>query len=368
MSERIALVMAGGGGTRLWPASTPDRPKQLIDPLLGTPSRSLLRDTIERLEGLVARGDVYVVTTIDQVAAIEAAVPTLTPDRIIVEPRGRNTAPCIALSVVELHARRGQEIDQATLLVLPADHHVADPEAFRHLAAAACAHAEAGRSVVTLGIEPDHPATGFGYIERGDEPLAAVPGDDGVEVFAARSFVEKPDFERARTYLRSGRHLWNAGMFIMPVGRIAEELQRHCPQTWNALTAARAGFEGARSLEQAYASVKAEPIDVAVMEKLDDLRVVPARIGWTDLGSWGAVYGIAAHDDAGNAVVTDGNAGDASATLIDVEGSLVWSEDAEVGVIGVRDLCIVVSGGRVLVCPRDRAQDVRALVDRLRTR
>jgi mannose-1-phosphate guanylyltransferase len=364
MAERIALVMAGGGGTRLWPASTAERPKQLLDPLLGSPGNSLLADTIARLEGLVQSRDVYVVTTAEQVDSIRTALPTLTNEQIIVEPRGRNTAPCIALGVVELRARRGSRVDDATLLVLPADHHVADPDGFRRLAAAACAHAEAGDAVVTLGIEPTHAATGFGYIERGEAPLVAVPDDGGVEVFGALAFEEKPDSAHARRYLESGRHLWNAGIFIMPVQRIATELERHCPQTWQALHGARTLADGSVSvsLEQAYARVKAEPIDVAVMEKLADLRVVPARIGWTDLGSWRALHGMVEHDAVGNAVLTSPKA---SATLVDVEGSLVWSEDAQVGVLGVRDLCIVVSDGRVLVCPIDRAEDVRALVDRL---
>lgn len=369
MSERIALVMAGGGGTRLWPASTPERPKQLLDPLLTSRSGSLLGETIRRLDGVVAPSDVYVVTTREQVDSILAAVPDLTPDRIIVEPRARNTAPCIALGVIELRARRGPRVDDATLLVLPADHHVADPEEFRRLVAAACAHAENGNTVVTLGIEPDHAATGFGYIERGERALPAVAGDAGVAVFAALAFEEKPDIERARAYLETRRHLWNAGIFIMPVRRIAAELERHCPQTWQALVGCRAVAEGVdpmdfdRALDRAYANVEAEPIDVAVMEKLDDLRVVPARMGWTDLGSWRALHGMVEPDAQGNVVIT---APTGSATLCDVEGSLVWSEDGEVGVLGVRDLCIVVSGGRVLVCRRDRAEDVRSLVDLLR--
>ena len=364
MSERIALVMAGGGGTRLWPASTPERPKQLLDPLLATPQTSLLGETIRRLDGLVAPRDVYVVTTREQLHGIRAALPDLDPEQIILEPRGRNTAPCIALGVIELRARRGAAVDDATLLVLPADHHVADPEGFRRLARAACAHARAGQAVVTLGIEPTHPATGFGYIERGELPLASVPDDEDVEVYGASRFEEKPDIERARRYLQGGRHLWNAGIFIMPVRRIAAELERHCPRTWQALESARERSDDVSSteIERAYEQVEAEPIDVAVMEKLHDLRVVPARIGWTDLGSWRALYGMLEHDDQGNAVVT---AEQAHATLVDAEGSLVWTDGAEVGVLGVRDLVVIVSGNRVLVCPRDRAEDVRVLVDRL---
>lgn len=372
MGERIAVVMAGGGGTRLWPASTSDRPKQLIDPLLrsagGTHRDSLLAQTVARLDGIVAPDDIHVVTTAEQAESIRAALPGLAPERLIVEPWGRNTAPCIALSILHLRATRGPRVDDATLLVLPADHHIGDVQGFRQLLTAACVHAEASRAIVTLGIEPDYPATGFGYLERADEPLPAVQGDEGTPVFMARRFVEKPDLERARSYLRTGRYLWNAGIFVMPVGRIATELARHCPQTWQALAPIgrvlpRDEDRVGRISDQAYTQVRSEPIDVAVMEKLEDLRVVPARVGWTDLGSWRAVYGMVQRDERGNAVIT---APGAIATLVDVDDSLVWSEDAEVGVLGVQDLCIVISRGRVLVCPRERAQDVRMLVERLR--
>jgi mannose-1-phosphate guanylyltransferase len=343
--------MAGGGGTRLWPASTPQRPKHLLDPLLL--SRSLLRRTVDRVAGFVEPDGIWVVTTREQHEPIVAALPEVRPEHVIAEPFGRNTAPAIALGVRRLAA----DHPEATLVVLPADHHVRDEEAFRSKLAAAAAHAEAAQCVVTLGIEPDHAATGFGWIERDPQALPAVDGDGGVPVFAAKRFVEKPDEARAREFLASGRHLWNAGIFVMPVVRIAAELARHCAPTWEALATL--------PLDEAYARIVSEPIDSAVMEKQDDLRVVPAEVGWTDLGSWRAVLAISERDEHGNAAtVIDAP----PPVLLDCEGTLAWSEGVQIAVVGGRELAVICSGNRVLVCPLDRAQDVRSVVDALRER
>lgn len=342
--------MAGGGGTRLWPASTPERPKQLFDPLLQ--GKSLLRRTVERLEGFVAPEHIWVVTTRDQQEQVIAALPEVRPEHVIGEPFGRNTAPAIALAVRRLAA----DHPEATLVALPADHHVRDPEAFRQRLATAVAHAEAASCLVALGITPDHAATGYGWIERDEEPLAPVDGDAGAPVFVAKRFVEKPDETRAREFLEHGRYLWNAGIFVMPVVRIAAELAQHCHDTWEAL--------GALPLDDAYARIHPEPIDTAVMEKQTDLRVVPADVGWTDLGSWRAVSEIAHRDEHGNAGISD----DAAPVLFDCEGTLAWAEGMQVAVVGMRDVAVVCSGNRVIVCPLDRAQEVRSVVEALRER
>lgn len=348
---RVALIMAGGGGTRLWPASTQDRPKQLFDPLLA--GKSLLRRTVERLEGFVDPEGIWIVTTQDQHAQVLEALPEVRPEHVIAEPFGRNTAPAIALAVRHLAA----DHPDATLVALPADHHVRDPMRFRECLAAAAAHAEAAHCLVTLGIQPDHPATGYGWIERADEPLDAVADDGGLRAFAVRRFVEKPDEARAREYLSSGRWLWNAGIFVMPVVRIATELATHCPETWEALATL--------PLEVAYAKIRGEPIDTAVMEKQRDLRVVPADVGWTDLGSWRAVLEISARDEHGNAIAA---ADAAPPVLLDCAGTLAWAEGVQVAVVGGRDIAVICTRDRVLVCPLDRAQEVRRVVEALRER
>lgn len=354
MSRRLALIMAGGGGTRLWPASIPTRPKQVI-PGLPDSGATLLSATAARLEPLVRREDVWVVTTQDQVDGVRDALPFVDQSRIVVEPFGRNTAPAVALSLVQMRARLGDDADEVTVIALPADHFVGDPAGFRAHLGAACAHAEAANTVATLGIEPARPDTGYGYMERGNDPRSPVTGDEGVPVYPALRFVEKPDLETARQYLATGRFVWNAGIFAMPLPRIERDFARLCGDTWRALHDAAPA--------EAYARIEAAPIDVAVMEKLDDIVVVPTAVGWSDLGSWASIADALAGDDAGNVVRTGANARTA---VLDARDCVVWNEDATVGVIGVSGLAVVAAGGRILVCALDQAQRVRALVDALR--
>ena len=363
MAERIALIMAGGGGTRLWPASSKARPKQLI-PGMPEPGSTLLGATVRRLEGLVSLDRIFVVTTREQVDGIRKVLPDLPADHVIAEPFGRNTAPCVALAAVHLSAHAGDS--NPTLIVLPADHYVGDETGFRNHLSAACAHAEAADTVVTLGIEPDHPETGYGYMERTEEALEAVTGDGGLPVFAAKRFVEKPDAVTASQYVASGRFVWNAGIFVMPLKRAVRDFATHTPETWTSLArvgeALAQGIDPGPAASDAYGEIEPAPIDVAVMEKLTDIRVVPASVGWSDLGSWQSIAAIARRDKMGNAKVD----GDGAATqILDSEGCLVWNEDASVGIIGVKDVAVVVSHGRVLVCPLDRAQEVRAIAKAL---
>ncbi len=361
--------MAGGGGKRLWPASTADRPKQLI-PGLPRPGTTLLGATVDRLTGLVPSADVHVVTTREQRAAILEALPGVAPEHVMAEPFGRNTAPCIALAVGQLIARRSEaEAEVTTLIVLPADHHVVDEDGFRAHLEAACIHAEASGRIVTLGIQPDRPETGYGYMERDELPVPAIEGDRGLPVHAALRFVEKPDRVRAQTYLDSGRFLWNAGIFVMPLRRIADDLARLSPQTWSALApvreAARAGTPSLELLADCYDRVTPEPIDVAVMEKLDDLLVVPASVGWTDLGSWASVAEVLKRDEQRNASHT---AEGLRSMIMDSQDCMVWNESGTVGVVGLRDIAIVCVEDRVMVCPLERAQEVRALAAELETK
>ncbi|MBL4685971.1 MAG: mannose-1-phosphate guanylyltransferase, partial [Nannocystaceae bacterium] len=285
MPRRIALIMAGGGGTRLWPASTDQRPKQLLDPLLGTPARSLLAQTAERLGGLVQAQDIWVVVGHEQLAGTRDALPEVPAANFVVEPMRRNTAPCIALSLAFIQHALGSDADDATLMVVPADHHVRDPQHMRDLLRTACLHAEVHSTIVALGIQPSDASTAFGYIERGSTAAPSVTGDQGIAVFPAKRFVEKPNAATARKFVESGVYSWNAGIFVMPLSRIDTELQRHCTALYAALDPVREAIQGQRdpapSIQDAYAKIAAVPIDVAVMEKQHDLRMIPASIGWT---------------------------------------------------------------------------------------
>ena len=369
MQPVIALIMAGGGGKRLWPASRVDRPKQLMpDPL--EPWRSLLAATASRLLGLVDLGATHVVTVADQLEAVREALPQLPPNNFIAEPQARNTGPAIALSLVELRAKLGEQADDAMIIVLPADHMISDEPRFRACLRQAVAHARAHDRVVTLGVEPDYAATGYGYMQRGAIPRENV--EDGIDefpVFDALRFVEKPDQITAASYLASGDYLWNAGIFVFPLTRLEEDFQRYCPDMVRALEPVaqtlEAGGDATALKQRAYAEMRSVPLDVAIMEKLDDLLVVPAKVGWSDLGGWKAIADLLPTDADGNAIAVNANH---EVVVIDSRDNLIFSEDATVGIIGIEDLAVVVSGGKVLVCPKYRTQEVRQLVKELSRR
>lgn len=366
-NANVIIIMAGGGGARLWPASTPTRPKQLMH-LSQHPPHTLLAAAVERARLLAPIERIFVVTSMALAPGIQAAVPELVARNVIIEPKPRSTAPCIALAV--LHVRQvlrqqglsEERIHRVVVHVLPADHHIPAVEAFTRLVRFAGEYAGRHGNIVTLGIEPTRASTGYGYIERGPEPL--VREGDGF-VYPALRFVEKPDAARAKIFVESQRYLWNAGIFIMPFGRIAAELERHAPRLWGALApvawALAAGEDPWPATVAAYEGLTAEPIDIAVMEKQRDLCVVPMAVPWTDLGSWAAMHEALPKDGHANVVIAPRTAG---VELIDSRGSLVWSEGLDVAVIGLSGVAVVVSGGRVLVCPLERSEEVRRLGER----
>lgn len=369
MRPIIALIMAGGGGKRLWPASRVERPKQLMpDPI--EPWRTLLAATASRLTGLVPLPNLRVVTVADQLDAVRESLPELATHQFFAEPRARNTAAAVAASLVELRAQIGDVADEAIVIALPADHMITDEPRFRAALRQAIAHAAAHDRVVTLGIEPEYAATGYGYLQRGEAPMAPVA--DGVPEFAtypALRFVEKPDQVTAASYLASGDYLWNAGIFVFPLPRLERDFERLTPDLVRALEpAAKAldeGRDATAAFERAYRDIRSAPIDIAIMEKLDDILVVPAKVGWSDLGNWKSIADLLPTDAAGNAIAVNANH---EVVVIDASDNLIFSEDATVGLIGVEDLIVVVSDNKVLVCPKYRSQEVRELVKELTRR
>ena len=359
MGDRLAIIMAGGAGTRLWPASLPGRPKHVTPGLGGRGENgepvSLLQRTLRRISTLIPLGGVRVVTTRDQGPLILDDIPALTPGQLVLEPEGRNTAACVALAVASCLRADGPD---ALLHLLPADHHVSDEAAFVRALERAGSLALARDTICTLGITPTRPHTGYGYIEHAQAPLA---NDAAPPAFEVRRFTEKPDAQTAQRMLDQGGHLWNAGIFIGTAGTFARALEHHCQDLWSTVAAGLDG--GAASLDQAYATLPSVPIDVALMEKLDRLLVVSCDAGWSDLGSWQAVFEhLGAADPVGGVSLESGTG---RARLQDAEGNLVWAEDADVAVLGVQGLAVIAVGGRVLVCPLDQAEAIKALVQQL---
>jgi mannose-1-phosphate guanylyltransferase len=347
-SPGFCVIMAGGRGTRFWPLSRTRRPKQLL-PLAG--GTSLLRDTVERVAPLVGYDRILVITSGDLAPVCAEQLPELATDRIIAEPVGRNTAPCAVLGL-GIAARLAGD---APVALLPADHAIPDAELFRAQLAAAFAQAGRAGGVLTIGIPPTRPETGYGYLETGED----LDGVDDVQ--AGVAFVEKPDRQRAEAYLAGGRHVWNSGIFVWDAAAFRAAADTHVPDMVAQLAPAIAAhgtpdFDDA--LAAAYARCPADSIDYAVMEKLPSFAVMRARFQWSDLGSWSA-WGDLAPELAGP------NRGTGELIAVDSRDNVVHAADKLVTLVGVEDLVIVDTGDALLVCRRDQDQRVKEIIDRL---
>ena len=343
------MIMAGGSGTRLWPRSRRGRPKQFLR--FNSP-RTLLQEAYARVVPLSEPDRVIVVTNRRFVDQVQGQLPDVPRENILGEPEGRNTAPAIGWAAVVLQQRD----PDAVMAALPADHIITRPDRFRQVLRAAVALAAEGH-IVTLGITPSYPATGYGYIERG-EPLGTW---EGLTAYRLVRFTEKPDKATAERFLQSGRYSWNSGMFIWRADRVLEEIQRHMPDLHAGLMRIAAALgtpEERRVLEEVWPSLPKESIDYGIMEHVTDGAVIPADIGWNDVGSWEAVYQEYPKDGEGNAV-------EGEVLLIDARDNLVLSEKRLIAVVGVENLVVVETEDALLICPRDRAQDVRRVVQTL---
>lgn len=335
-----AVVLAGGVGSRFWPLSTPERPKQLL-PLVD--ARPLLVNTLDRLAPLCPPSRTLVLTGSALAAAVGAALPDLPADNVIAEPRPAGTAAALAWAATEIRRRDGAD---AIMLCVHADWHVGDPDGFRETLQRAADVASESHALVTVGIVPTRPDPGFGYIEPG-ERLAS-----GARRVAR--FVEKPSRERANE-MQSAGYLWNSGIFVWRVGDFLAEIQRHTPEVAGALTSY--GGDTARP-ELFFAAARAISVDVGVLERSDRVAVLPGEFGWDDVGTWSALLRVRRRDATGN--VTSGEV-----SLVDAGANVVHAEGNSVVLFGVSDLVVVTRPGLTLVTTVERASDLKTLVDSL---
>ena len=349
-----AVILAGGRGTRFWPRSRTRTPKQLLN-IIG--NDTMLEQTVARLRPLIPAERIWTVTNAEQAAAVRKQVPAASRKRVLIEPMGMNTAVAIGLAAIHVrHAARGD----ALLAVLPADHFIEQVEKYRKIVGAALEVAREPGRMVVLGTPPTRPETGFGYIERAGEAVAS----KGFPVFAVKRFTEKPALPFAVEYVASGRYHWNAGMFFWRASTFLDNLKSFLPKTHAALEKL-AGFIGKRGYERQlraiYHKLENISVDYAVLEPASQTAgpprvfVIPAEVGWSDIGSWAAVYELLAKKAGENVFAGAGHAADA-------EGNFLWSPSKFVAAVGIRDLVVVETPDALLICPRERAQDVAKIV------
>ncbi len=352
MSERFVVIMAGGRGERFWPQSCAATPKHLL-PIVG--DKSMLAQTVERVAGVVPRDNILVLTTQAQLDGCRQACPGLPSANVVAEPMGRDTAAATGLAMLLVKQRS----PNAAFAMLPADHVIHDAAEYGKLLTVAFEAAEAADVLVTLGIKPTAPETGFGYIQQAG-PWKTIAGR---QVMAVKRFVEKPDLDTAKGYLSSGDYFWNAGMFVWRVPVVEAAFKTHASELYAGLakleSAAKSAGGWAKALPEVYPTLKKVSVDYALMEKSTNVVVVPATFDWDDVGAWPAIAKHFTPDAAGNvlrglAMVENGS------------GNIVVSDDGHLtAVVGASDLVVVHTPQATLVCHKDRAQEIKALLKRL---
>jgi mannose-1-phosphate guanylyltransferase len=354
MSGIAAVVMAGGVGTRFWPRSREKSPKQLLE-IVG--KGTMIQNTVRRLETVVSPDRMFVVTNRVQRAQVMKQLPNVPDANILDEPVGRNTAPCIGLAA--LHVRRAAP--DAVMVVSPADHIIHDDAEFLRVLNVAVGVARDSENLITIGITPERPETGYGYIQMHTDAGDHNPFHDR-EVMKVKTFAEKPNRATAEQFLASGDFLWNSGMFVWKADAILREIERCLPDLHAELmkvdrAIGTPGYTAA--LETAYGVIRGISIDYGVMEKSDRVYVIPGRFGWNDLGSWDEVARIAGKDSNGNNIT-------GSVLATDTHNTYVYSPKTIVATIGVEDLIIVNTDDALLICRKGRSQDVKEICDYLK--
>ena len=344
------VLMAGGSGTRFWPKSRKKKPKQLLN-IFG--ERTMLQTTVERIQPIVPVENIYVVIGEEIEDEVRKQIPDVPVENILVEPLAKNTAICIGLAAVTIQRRDSQ----GTMAVLPADHIIVDEKQFRRVLLNAERVAASGPYLVTLGIIPTRPETGYGYIRKG-EKLQIIADQ---EIYRVRQFIEKPDVERAKKFTASGEYFWNSGMFLWSVSTLLVNIRRHMPVLYDGLMEIVESLDSEHEVDtvlKVYQTVDNISIDYGVMEKTEDVVVLPSHFGWSDVGSWASLGHVSQQDDRGNVV---------QGRFIGLESneSIVVAPEKLIAAIGINNLIVVDTPDALLLCPKDRAQEVKKIVEYL---
>ncbi len=347
----IALIMAGGVGTRFWPLSTKSKPKQFLN-ILG--NRSMIQQTVDRIIPVIDYDDIYVVTNCEQTELVKKHLSQIPVENVIAEPFGRNTAACIGLGAILLSDKY---VTNETMLVLPADHYIGKPDKFLEIVSFAAKFARESENLITFGIKPTFPATGYGYIESGEKiSIQKFP------IFQVKRFKEKPDFETAKAFLHSGNFSWNSGMFLWRIDTILNAIKQYMPDLYHQLIKIKTLWlqNKTEEIKEIYQSLRSIPIDIGVMEKAKNATVLPINIDWNDIGSWQAVYDMIDKDKNGNFF-------EGHIINIHSNNNYVLSESKKkiIALSNVDNLVIVDTKDALLICKKEKSQNVKKIVELL---
>jgi mannose-1-phosphate guanylyltransferase len=356
--KSYAIIMAGGVGARFWPYGSLKLPKQFLP--IAESSNTMLQLTIKRIKDIIPYDSIFIITNSQHISEVKKQVPKIPVENIIGEPIGRNTAPCVGLASILLK----QFDEKAKMLIVPADHLISDLEAFKRTTMAGLTFIENHDAIVTLGINPTHPETGYGYIQFIDDTYLTVepPRLEKVNIYKVKTFAEKPTLETAKQFLVSGDFLWNSGIFIFRSDTILEEMKNSLPDLYHELLKIEKDIHTnkfASTLKKVYSQIRSISIDYGIMEKAENVYVIKGSFIWSDLGSWDEVYRIKTKDKHDNVVNGDTFVKDSS-------GNLVMSTRGFTGLIGVENLIVIDTKEGLLICKRGRSQEVKEIIDYLK--
>lgn len=344
-----AMIMAGGRGERFWPKSRKNLPKQFLS--LTDDGVTMIQHTVKRIRPLVDMEDIYIVTNRDYKKLAMEQLPELPEENILCEPVGRNTAPCVGLAAMHI----GKKYDDALMIVLPSDHLIKYNSMFVDVLKDACAVAEKGDNLTTIGITPNYPETGYGYIKFD-------PDQSEGRAYGVECFVEKPDLKTAKEYLADESYLWNSGMFVWKISTILKDIEKFLPEMYEGLLKIKAAIateEQEAVLEEEFTKFVSESIDYGIMEKAQNIYVLPGTFGWDDVGSWLAVGRIRSTNEFGNAV--QGNV-----ITVETKNSIIEGSDKLIATVGLEDMIVVDTEDALLICDKGHAGDIKKVLENLR--
>lgn len=346
----VAIIMAGGKGERFWPKSRKKCPKQFLS--LTGDGNTMIQLTIERMMPLIDIKDIYVVTNADYIHLVREQIPLLPEENILAEPMAKNTAPCIGFAAAHISNKYGD----AVMVVIPSDHLIKHKDIYLAIVKQGIQLAEQDHKIVTIGVTPTCPETGYGYIKY------EINGDEQYNAYRVNKFVEKPDQVTAKEYLKDGSYLWNSGIFIFSTSTILSCFKALLPQIYTGIINiqnATGTNEQHNVIEREYEKFLPESFDVGIMEKANDIYVLPGSFGWDDVGSWTAIERFNSLNECGN--IVHGNC-----ISVDVQGSIVQAEDKLIAMVGVEDLVVVDTPDAILICAKDKTQHIKKIVETLK--